>query len=164
MGSDVKKRLLYILGCAVSLAFAASLALAQQGGQGIAVTSPTGKEQITVTGVGPQYEWIAVSQARDATGYSKQVPTAGASITIPNNVSHLVLSPGATLATLTIITPATVYDGSLFCVFTTQAITALTMTANTGQTLNGALTAMTANQSAPCWVYSASNATWDRAE
>ena len=53
-------------------------------------------------------------------------------------------------------------DGQMACLFSTQTQTALTLSANTGQTINNAITAMTALTSY-CYVYSATNAAWDRA-
>lgn len=99
--------------------------------------------------------------------YSFQTPTTGFSITVPNATSVLYLNPAGTLATGTITMMASPSDGQRFCLLTSQTQTAVTMTANTGQsfyTTNGALatpTALMAN-TRYCWFYAASKAAWVR--
>ena len=82
---------------------------------------------------------------------------------ISNANMNLVTDDG--IATLTIKTPLYPVDGERFRIFSTQTITTLTMTASQSQTLNGAVTSMTANTGYE-WIYSAgstsSNGTWDR--
>ncbi len=76
--------------------------------------------------------------------YSKQVPTTGFSITVGNGVGSLLLDPAGTLATGTITTPAAPVDGHILRLATTQTITALTLAANAGQTVSGAVSTLTA--------------------
>lgn len=121
---------------------------------------------------------VSVAQLRDASGYTKSVPTSGQTLTVGgsvgcnpqyatsgNCVSVLQMTPAGTLSTLTIKTPLYPVDGERFRIFSTQTITTLTMTASQSQTLNGAVTSMTANTGYE-WIYSAgstsSNGTWDR--
>ena len=142
----------------------AAQAWAQGSGYGF-LPSPAGTEIVrceNATAGGNQACYL--SQMRDARGYQKVVPTAGQTVTIGNNVSRLILNPAGTLATLTIKTPVTPYDGQEICIFSTQAVTALTSTASGSQTWNSAPSALTANAAASCWVYSLSNTTWDRSE
>ncbi len=152
---------LLVLLCFLS---GACSAYAQGSGYGF-LTSPAGTEIVrceVATAGGNQACYL--SQLRDARGYQKVVPTAGQTITIGNNVSRLILNPAGTLATLTIKTPVTPYDGQEICIFSTQAVTALTSTASDSQTWNGSLSALSANAAADCWIYSLSNTTWDRSE
>jgi hypothetical protein len=50
------------------------------------ITSPTGRQQITVHGMGPQSETMSLSQFRDAVGYSKQTPLPARELVIPGVV------------------------------------------------------------------------------
>ena len=52
-------------------------------------------------------------------------------------------------------------DGANECVFSTQIITALSISANAGQSINNAITTLGALGSA-CYRYSLSNLTWDQ--
>ena|ERR1700748_715125 len=93
--------------------------------------------------------------------YSLQTPLTGFSITIPNAVNELILSPAGTLATGTIILPSLPQDRQWVGVTSSQTVTALTVSANTGQTVVGAPTTITA--STPfSFIYNASGAQWYR--
>lgn len=74
--------------------------------------------------------------------YSYQTPATGFNITIPSTVDNLVLNPAGTLATGTIVMPATPIDGQRVVVSTSQIITALTVSPNAGQTLLNAPTTL----------------------
>jgi hypothetical protein len=96
--------------------------------------------------------------------YSLQVPVTGFSITIPAHTSVMMINPAGTLATGTFIMEPTPSDGQRVCIVSTQVQTAVTVTANTGQTIGGvAMTAglATANFQV-CFRYIASTATWYR--
>jgi hypothetical protein len=95
--------------------------------------------------------------------YSYQAPTTGFSITIANGVNLLILDPGGTLASGTVTMPASPLDGQQAQVASSQAITALTVAANTGQTIKGAPTTVAAN-GAFAFVYRAANTTWYRVQ
>ncbi len=73
---------------------------------------------------------------------SVQAPTTGFSITIGNNVQTLILNPAGTLATGTITLPASPIDGHLVRICSSQIITALTVSPNTGQTITAAPTTL----------------------
>jgi hypothetical protein len=92
---------------------------------------------------------------------SYQVPLTGFSITVAAGVLTLNIEPAGTLASGAVIMPATPYDNQPITVMSTQAITALTVSPNSGQTLKGAPTSMAANSSFE-YRYKASNATWYR--
>lgn len=95
--------------------------------------------------------------------YSYQIPLTGFTITVPNLVSFLYLNPAGTLATGTLTMMPNPSDGQRFCLQDTQTQTAITVTANTGQSLGGiaAPTALVAN-TRYCWFYNRPLATWIR--
>ncbi len=96
--------------------------------------------------------------------YTKLVPVTGFRATFTANQSQLILNPAGTLALgYVTMAPSPVPDGQPACVFSSQTISTLNMAANVGQTLNNALTSLTANVRA-CWIYSLSNTTWDRSQ
>jgi hypothetical protein len=101
--------------------------------------------------VGGQYE------------YSYQVPITAFTITPANGINFLYLNPAGTLATGTLNMPATPGDGQRFCLEDTQTQTAITISANTGQSLASVgptlPTALVAN-TVYCWFYRSANATW----
>lgn len=92
---------------------------------------------------------------------SVQVPTTGFSITIADNTSTLTLNPAGTLATGTVTMPATPIDGQLIRVMSSQIITALTVSPNSGQTVNGAPTTLAANTGFG-YIYHLAGTTWYR--
>lgn len=93
--------------------------------------------------------------------YSLQVPTTGFSITIANNISTLILKPAGTLATGTITMPATPIDGQNVRFTSSQIITSLTVSPNSGQSIVGAPTTLGLGQG-NAFIYSLSDTTWYR--
>jgi hypothetical protein len=99
--------------------------------------------------------------------YSYQVPLTGFSITVPAYVWRVFLNPAGTLATGTFTMMANPGDGQRICLSSTQTQTAITINANTGQTIStiglGATptTALVAN-TRYCWFYNASLSAWIR--
>ena len=91
--------------------------------------------------------------------YDYQTPATGFSYTFAAGNQMLIMKPAATLATGTIITPASPVDGMTIKFTTTQTITALTLTANTGQTVLGGPTTLPANSTAS-YTYRLSDTTW----
>ena len=105
--------------------------------------------------------YVTAAQIAGVPGYTKVVPLTGFSLTFGNSQTDMILNPAGTLATGTLITAAAPSDGQRECVLSSQTQTALTWTANTGQTINNAPTALVAMVPV-CITYSASNLTWDR--
>ncbi len=93
--------------------------------------------------------------------YSYQAPSAGFAITAGNATGRLILDPAGTLASGTITMPAAPKDGQVFRFSSSQAITALTLTPNSGQSIIGALNTLAANGFAE-YTYRNSNSTWYR--
>jgi len=115
-----------------------------------------------VAGTAPQTIGIPVSALRNTSGMSQQTPLTAFAITIPANVAVLQLTPAGTLATGTITLPASPYDGQDAFIFSTQTVTALTIAANMGQTINGtAITTIAANTRIG-YKYNVANTTWYR--
>lgn len=93
--------------------------------------------------------------------YSLQAPSTGFSITIANTSATLILNPAGTLATGTITMPPGPVDGEIIRVTSSQTVTALTVSANAGQTINGAPTTITA-LAGFSYIYNASGTAWYR--
>lgn len=91
--------------------------------------------------------------------YDYQTPLTGFSYTLTAPVT--VFAPAGTLATGTVVMPASPPDGMRVRIASTQIVTALTMNANTGQTLLNALAALTAGGFAE-YIYRSTNTTWYR--
>jgi hypothetical protein len=91
--------------------------------------------------------------------YDYQAPTTGFSYTFAAGVNVLVMQPAGTLATGTITMPASPSDGMSITFSSTRTITALTVNANTGQSIVSAPTVLPANQ-VGAYVYRLSNTTW----
>jgi len=96
-----------------------------------------------------------------ATVYSYQTPTTGFSIQVANGVTSLLLDPAGTLATGAVIFPVTPIDGQTLSISSSQTITALTLSAPTGQTILSAITTLAANDHT-AWQYTASVSKWFR--
>ncbi|HEV2674149.1 MAG TPA: hypothetical protein VGV37_06365 [Aliidongia sp.] len=108
--------------------------------------------------------YATAGQVAGVFAYSIQAPLTAFTITDGNGVSFLFLNPAGTLATGTLTMMAVPSDGQNFCLESTQTQTAITISANTGQSLGGTLatpTALVAN-TRYCWLYSRSAATWYR--
>lgn len=91
--------------------------------------------------------------------YDYQVLTTGFTYTFAAGTQVLVAVPAATLATGTITMPSAPADGMVITIQSSQQITALTLNANTGQSLVG--TAVQISPNAPLsWVYRLTNTTW----
>lgn len=95
-------------------------------------------------------------------GYSKQSPTSG-TLTFGRGQSEMQIGGSSTISTLTITLapPAYAYDGQMNCFYSKPAITTLTLQATSPQTLNDAVTSTSAT-TRYCYLFSASNNTWDR--
>ena len=156
-------------------ALAAALALSGQAfAQGFVTGQPTQAPPVPNThssdevpcvsyGMGSPACVATMGQVQSQQTYTTQVPLTGFTITAPNpnTATFLLLNPAGTLATGTLTMPSAPSDGGSFCVMSTQTQTALTVNANTGQTMGGAaVTALTAYQP-KCWRWFAALGTWD---
>jgi hypothetical protein len=90
-----------------------------------------------------------------------QTPTTGFSITIGNATTTTLLTPSATLASGTITMPATPVDGQIARVLSSQTVTSLTVSPNSGQSISGAPS--TIGPTTPfAMIYDLASATWYR--
>ncbi len=101
------------------------------------------------------------NQITSQSGYQKLSPVTGFTYTFNNTDSVIVLTNSGTVSAGTITFAAAPSDGSQECLFAQNTITTLHLTANTGQTGNNLVTTLGA-ASKVCYLYSLSNATWDR--
>jgi hypothetical protein len=109
-------------------------------------------------------QWAAdlntmLAQLFGATTYLQ--PATGFAVTIGPGVSDLILDPAGTLAAGAVTMPVGPGDRQKITVATSHTITALTVSANPGQTIAGAPTTLVANTSFQ-YRYKASNSTWYR--
>lgn len=113
-------------------------------------------------GTSGEYYHLTANEVRNARNTIEYlVPTTGFSLTISNTTIYVILEPAGTLASGTVVMPASPVDNQVVTIATTATITALTHNPNTGDTLKGALTTLTANSNAS-WIYKTSTSTWYR--
>ncbi|CAB5238398.1 hypothetical protein UFOVP162_44 [uncultured Caudovirales phage] len=91
--------------------------------------------------------------------YDYQVLTTGFTYTFAAGTQVLVINPAGTLATGTITMPASPADGMTITFSSSQQITALTLSGNTGQTVVGAVTFLPA-KTGVTYIYRATGTTW----
>jgi len=94
--------------------------------------------------------------------YDYQAPTTGFSYTFAAGTNVLVMQPAGTLATGTITMPASPADGMTITFSSTEQITALTLSGNTGQTIGGTQVTLLPANSAVQFIYRLSTTTWYR--
>ena len=113
-------------------------------------------------GTSGEYYHLTANEVRNARNtLERVVPTTGFTNTIANTTSYYILEPAGTLATGTLTMPASPVNEQVVTVASTQIITALTHSPNTGQTLKGALTTIAVDGNAS-WIYRTANTTWYR--
>ena len=126
------------------------------------IVNPTDLFQIIKGGVGSaQSIYVAPAQITSQSGYAKYSPATGFTYTFGNSQSYIVLTNSTTVAAGTITFAPAPSDGAKECVFAQNTVTSLALAAASGQTLDNAVTTLSAATSV-CYLYSASNATWDR--
>lgn len=91
--------------------------------------------------------------------YDYQVLTTGFSYTFASGTQTLVINPAGTLASGTVTMPASPVDGMVITVVSTQQVTAVTVAANTGQTMVGGAAQLIPNQPLS-FMYRLGNTTW----
>ena len=113
-------------------------------------------------GTSGEYYHLTANEVRNARNtLERVVPTTGFTNTIANTTSYYILEPAGTLATGTLTMPASPVNEQVVTIASTQIITALTHSPNTGQTLKGALTTIAVDGNAS-WIYRTANTTWYR--
>jgi len=99
-------------------------------------------------------------------GANYQAPLTGFNITFPDQCQTLILNPAGVLAAGTIVMPlnatyGTPYNGQIIRIASTQTITALTVNANAGQSINNSPTTLLGGTGFS-YIYRAANETWYR--
>lgn len=94
---------------------------------------------------------------------TKAVAYAGFSYTFGNHQTKMLLNPTGTVAHGYVTLAPAPADGAEACVFSTEEVTLFYLSANAGQSINDAVTALTA-LTRYCYVYSASDTSWDRSQ
>lgn len=136
---------------------------------GTAPGASVGGGAFYVTGANNDIHWVGsdgtdtnlVAGSSGALTYTYNVPLTGFAITVADNIAQLVLEPAGTLASGTVTLPAAPEDGDTVGISTTQTITALTISPNTGQTIADAPTTLGVG-GAVRFLYRAANTTWYR--
>lgn len=125
--------------------------------------TPTGKEMIELTPPGSAtFAYVPLAAVRDGAQYVYNVPLTGFTITMTAEQSVISLNPAGTLATGLITLPATLYDGKIVTIFSTQTVTVLSLSAPGGATfVPGAPTTIAAN-AALSFIYDKANNQWHR--
>lgn len=101
-----------------------------------------------------------ICKGRAEQGVDDQAPSTGFNITVASGTSILRLIPSGTLATGTITLPSSPVNGQILQIYTNETITALTISANSGQSLgNGIITTLSAGRGV-AYQYNLSNTTW----
>jgi hypothetical protein len=109
-----------------------------------------------------QNKYVTIGTIAGVPNYVYNVPLTGFSLTFGNSQVWEILNPAGTLATGTLTFAPNPSDGQRECVVSSQAQTAITFTANTGQTVVGAPSALVAG-TAVCFAYVLPIATWFKA-
>ena len=88
-----------------------------------------------------------------------QTPATGFSITLANSDWHVVLDPAGTLATGTITMPPAPLNGQVINIRSSQIITTLTISPNSGQSVKGTPTTLGLGGIIEA-IYRSANTTW----
>jgi hypothetical protein len=103
---------------------------------------------------------IALQGAYVDQAFNYQAPATGATITLADDDAHVIIDPAGTLAALTVKMCPNPFNGQFLNVVSSKAITTLTVSPNTGQTIgSGAPTALAAGQGFSAF-YREANTTW----
>ena len=109
-----------------------------------------------------QSVYAAPNQVTVTKGYVVNPSTNGTSYnyTFGNSTSRMIFDPGASGAGVTIVAAANPSDGAEQCLFSTANLL-VTWSANTGQTINDAITTLAANAQA-CYLFASAQSAWVR--
>ncbi len=158
------------LASAMALVAFAGLALAQTSPANnqpvarplVTIVNPTDTIAVNPRGVpSAQSTFLNPAQITSQSGYAKYSPLTAFSYTFSNSQSDIVLTHSTTIAQGTVTFAAAPSDGARECIFAQNTVTTLNLAANTGQSLNNAVTTIAA-AARVCYLYSLANTTWDR--
>jgi len=156
----LKSRLPVLIGALIAV-FLSAAAFAQSSQQ--LLFTPTGKELIELTPPGSAtLAYVPLAAVRDGGQYVYNVPLTGFTIVMAAEQSVVSLNPAGTLATGTVTLPPTLYDGKIVSIFSSAAITALTLnTSNSATFVPAVVTTLAANASVS-YIYDKANNQWHR--
>jgi len=159
------KRMKYlVIAAGVGFLGLSAAVLAQVAVPQVSIINPTDLIQVIPLGQpSAQSKYATPAQITSQSGYYKSAPASLFSFTFGNSQSTAAFDPAGTLAYGYVTFSPAPSDGAQQCVFSTAAITTLYLSANTGQTLADAATTLAANGKL-CYLYSLSNATWNRSQ
>jgi len=106
--------------------------------------------------------YTTTANLRDGRMWLYQAPLTGFSITMTVAQSVVALNPAGTLATGAIVMPATTFDGKTVTFFSTQIVTALTVTTTNSATFVPAVVTALAANVPVSYVYDLANNQWHR--
>lgn len=130
----------------------------------VTIINPTDLIQVVPLGQpSAQSRYATPAQITSQSGYYKSTPISNFTFTFGNSQTTAAFTPAGTLNYGYVTFAPNPSDGAQQCVFSTNAITTLYLSASTGQTLTGAATTLAANGKL-CYLYSLSNATWNRSQ
>jgi hypothetical protein len=157
------KKLSWIAAAALvgfgAAAFAQTIAVPQ-----VQIINPTDLFLDVVAGQpNARSQYATAAQITSQMGYQKASPITAFSYTFGNSQGLIVLTNSTTIAQGTITFAAAPSDGAQECIFAQNIVTTLNLVAPTGETLDNAVTTIGA-AARVCYLYSLSNATWDRAD
>lgn len=92
-------------------------------------------------------------------GFQYVVAAEGGSLTVSNSTSRVVLNPAGALTAFSVKLPAAPINGQTVSMTCSQAVVGLTLTANAGQSILNALTALVAGITGT-WLYRSADTTW----
>lgn len=161
----------FVIGAAVVLSAWAALALSHSlFAQTIAVpqaaTVTATKDLLRIVPNGqPNVAGVFTTPAGilSTSNYTVASPLSGGSATFGNTQTEMIFNGAATTAAYTVTTAPAPSDGDKECIYTKGAITSLTLSANTGETINDAVTSMNATTRV-CYIYTLNSLTWNRAQ
>lgn len=152
-----------VLAAAIIFVFGLQRGVAQNANQIIRTLLGTEIVQVqSQTNRTAAISYTTVGSLRDGRGWLYQAPLTGFSITMTVSQSVVSLNPAGTLATGAVVLPPTADDGKVVTIFSSAAITALTLsTSNSATFVPAVITALTAGQSVS-YVYDLANNQWHR--
>lgn len=112
-----------------------------------------------------QSVYAPVPRVTNTYGYYKSGANAssGSTYTFGTDVTYAMMQNSGTITHLYFTLASAPSDGAMNCIFNIGQITFAYVAANTGQSINNAVTTLAANAQT-CYLYSRSNATWDRVQ
>jgi hypothetical protein len=151
----------YIVVLAVVILGGISALYAQNAGQ--LQMTPVGNEQVQIYPPGTAANvYMSVASLRDGRGWVFLAPLTGFTLTMTTLQSVVSLNPAAGIAAGTIVLPPTLDDGKSVSIWSSNTITALTLSTSNGATFVPAAPTTLVTPTALEFVYDKANNQWHR--